>query len=87
LLLILAAVYSASAQQPVDESLVTRPSENIDFPGCWSDLAKADRNGDGFVKQNEYLNFIQEYGKRICFSTDALTLQQSATIRGRLLYR
>jgi hypothetical protein len=79
LLLILAAVYSASAQQPIDESLVTRPSENIDFPGCWSDLAKADRNGDGFVKQNEYLNFIQEYGKRICFSTDALTLQQSAT--------
>jgi hypothetical protein len=80
LLLILAAVaFSVSAQQSPNESMVSRPSEDIDFPGCWSDLAKADRNGDGYVKENEYLNFIQEYGKRICFSTDALTLQQSAT--------
>ena len=58
-----------------DESTV----EGIDFPGCYSDLNRADRNGDGWVKRNEYLNFIQEYGKRICFSTDQLTLQQSAT--------
>jgi hypothetical protein len=46
---------------------------------CWSGLAKADRNGDGSVKQNECLNCIQEYGQRICFSSDALTLQQNAT--------
>lgn len=67
------------AQDEVDESLVDRAATGIDFPGCYKDLHLADRNGDGFVKQNEYLNFIQEYGKRICFSTDALTLQQSAT--------
>jgi hypothetical protein len=78
LLLAMTSVVLA-ADTPVDETLVDRPSKNIDFPGCFSDLQKADRNGDGFVKQNEYLNFIQEYGKRICFSTDALTLQQSAT--------
>jgi hypothetical protein len=63
----------------IDESLVDRKSEEIDFPGCYQDLHKADLNKDGFVKQNEYLKFIQEYGKRICFQTDRLTLQQSAT--------
>ena len=57
----------------------TTPTDGIDYPGCYSDLHKADRNGDGFVKFDEYLTFIQEYGKRICFSTDALSLQQSAT--------
>ena len=78
-ILVVSALVHAADSQDVDESLVDRPDKNIDFPGCYSDLAKADRNGDGYVKQNEYLNFIQEYGKRICFSTDALTLQQSAT--------
>lgn len=78
-ILVVSALLHAADSQDVDESLVDRPDKNIDFPGCYSDLAKADRNGDGYVKQNEYLNFIQEYGKRICFSTDALTLQQSAT--------
>jgi hypothetical protein len=79
---VLAHVYHVSAQSSTattDESLIDRPKEGIDYQGCYSDLNKADRNGDGFVKQNEYLNFIQEYGKRICFSTDKLTLQQSAT--------
>jgi hypothetical protein len=74
----LSLVVAQSSSTP-DESLVDRPAEGIDYPGCYSDLHKADRNGDGFVKQSEYLNFIQEYGKRICFSTDELTLQQSAT--------
>jgi hypothetical protein len=73
-----ASAQSANSNVP-DESLVDRPTEGIDYPGCYSDLNKADRNGDGLVKRNEYLNFIQEYGKRICFSTDKLTLQQSAT--------
>lgn len=72
------AAQSSTSNTP-DESLVDRPTEGIDYPGCYSDLHKADRNGDGLVKRNEYLNFIQEYGKRICFSTDKLTLQQSAT--------
>ena len=66
-------------QQPLDESLIERPDQGIDFPGCYRDLDRADLNRDGFVKQNEYLRFIQEYGKRICFSTDALTLQQYST--------
>jgi len=72
-------LFTGVDSQVADESLIDRPDKAIDFPGCYSDLHRADRNGDGFVKQNEYLNFIQEYGKRICFSTDALTLQQSAT--------
>lgn len=76
---LLPTLASAQLVHPGDETLVDRPDEGIDFPGCYSDLNLADRNGDGFVKQNEYLNFIQEYGKRICFSTDRLTLQQSAT--------
>lgn len=81
ILLALTLVPAVSAQSTgnSDESLIDRPNQGIDFPGCYSDLKKADRNGDGFVKQKEYLNFIQEYGKRICFSTDKLTLQQSAT--------
>jgi hypothetical protein len=85
LLLAFVLVSAASAQSSTntkpttDESLIDRPNKEIDFPGCYSDLVKADRDGDGFVKQKEYLNFIQEYGKRICFSTNALTLQQSAT--------
>jgi hypothetical protein len=61
----------------IDEDLVTRWDDSIDFEGCFSDLLRADRNGDGQVKQGEYLNFIQEYGKRLCFKTDSLTLQQS----------
>lgn len=52
------------------------PDENIDFPGCFSDLAKADRNGDGVVKKDEYLGFIQMYSKRLCVENPFLTLQQ-----------
>lgn len=74
-----ASAQGASSDAPIDETLVTRPAKDIDFPGCYSDLDKADRNGDGVVKAKEYLNFVQEYGKRICFTTDALTLQQIGT--------
>ena len=80
LLLLVALPFLALTKiQAIDESLVERPSRAIDFPGCYSDLNQADRNGDGFVKLNEYLFFIQEYGMRICFSTDELSLQQVAT--------
>ena len=63
----------------VDPDLIDKPSNNIDFPGCFQDLVTADRNGDGLIRQKEYLGFIQEYGKnRRCFDTDALTLEQNA---------
>jgi hypothetical protein len=74
-----AAARAQQAQNDLDESLVDRWVDGIDFEGCFGDLARSDRNGDGFVKQDEYLSFVQEYGKRICFATDRLTLQQSAT--------
>lgn len=77
--LCVATLGAAVAQDIIDESLIERPDQGIDFPGCYSDLDKSDLNRDGFIKQNEYLRFIQEYGKRICFSTDALTLQQYST--------
>jgi hypothetical protein len=60
----------------LDESLVNRWDTTIDFEGCYKDLLTADRNGDGVIKEREYLSFIQEYGKRICFTTDQLTIQQ-----------
>lgn len=56
-----------------------RPVEPLDFLGCYADLHTADVNNDGFVKQNEYLGFIQEYGKQRCFRTSRLTFLQSAT--------
>lgn len=62
----------------VDEDLVNRPDPKLDYEGCASDLHRTDRNGDGGVDQDEYLNFIQEYGKRICFETSRLTLQQNS---------
>jgi hypothetical protein len=76
-LFLLTVVYTSGIAAQNTSS--TTPTDGIDYPGCYSDLHKADRNGDGLVKFNEYLNFIQEYGKRICFSTNALSLQQSAT--------
>lgn len=60
----------------VDPDLVTTPGKDIDYPGCMRDLNWADKNGDGKVSKNEYLGFVQEYGKRRCFETDRLTLQQ-----------
>jgi hypothetical protein len=60
----------------IDESLVNRWDDTINFEGCFKDLVKADRNGDNVIKEDEYLSFIQEYGKRICFTTDNLNVQQ-----------
>lgn len=55
----------------------TEPSKFIDFPGCFSDLFEADRNGDGIVTVQEYLGFIQMYAeRRKCIENPVLTLQQ-----------
>jgi hypothetical protein len=62
----------------VDPSLIVRPPPGIDYPGCFQDLVTSDRDGNGIVEQKEYLGFIQEYGKRICYESDALTLEQQA---------
>jgi hypothetical protein len=62
----------------VDPSLIVRPPPGIDYPGCFKDLVTSDRDGNGIVEQKEYLGFIQEYGKRICYESDALTLEQQA---------
>ncbi|EEC43641.1 predicted protein [Phaeodactylum tricornutum CCAP 1055/1] len=72
---ILSLIVLARAQD-IDPDLIDLPPEGIDFEGCFSDLVTADVNGDGFVKQNEYLNFINTYGKRICHYQEKLTLQQ-----------
>jgi hypothetical protein len=72
-------VIGQSTTNGIDEDLITRQDDSIDFPGCFLDIAASDRDGDGFIKQNEYLGFVQTYGRRICFGTDELTLQQSAT--------
>jgi len=66
---------TAKAPDP-NSDFYQAPSTNIDFPGCFSDLVTADRNGDGLVKSDEYLGFIQEYGKRKCIENPELTLQQ-----------
>jgi hypothetical protein len=67
---------SVTSSTDIDESLTDRWDDSLDFEGCFSDLMKSDRNGDGVVKKDEYLSFIQEYGKRICFTTDELSVQQ-----------
>jgi hypothetical protein len=51
---------------------------SLDYPGCMNDLIASDKDGDGYIKDYEYLGFIQEYGKRICHTTDQLSLEQSA---------
>lgn len=61
----------------IDPSLLIRPGEGINFPGCFGDLNRADRNRDGVVRQAEYLGFIQEYGKRKCLTNPELTLKQT----------
>jgi hypothetical protein len=75
-LALLPFVTAQDAAPDPNSDFYTAPSENIDFPGCFSDLALADRNGDGVVKSNEYLGFIQEYSKRKCITNPSLTLQQ-----------
>jgi len=62
----------------IDPAFIDYAADGIDYPGCMSDLITADRNGDGVIKKNEYLDFIQTYGKRICHTTDRLSLKQHA---------
>ena len=62
----------------VDPSLIINPPKGINYPGCFKDMVTSDRNGDGVITQNEYLGFIQEYGKRRCWEQDKLTLEQNA---------
>lgn len=59
-----------------DGSLVESPNEIIDFEGCFADLHMSDRNEDGAVNVGEYLFFIQQYGRRVCYSTEIITLEQ-----------
>ena len=61
-----------------DTNFITFPKDGIDYPGCFRDLVKSDFNADGVVRANEYLSFVQTYGKRICHTTDHLTLEQKA---------
>ena len=69
----------AGAGAAIDPDRVQLPPKGINFPGCFSDLFRADRNGDGVIKQGEYLGFIQEYSReRLCLDWPALTLQQAA---------
>jgi len=80
-LVVLSATSVVVAQQDgstaaIDPAFIEYASDGIDYPGCFSDLATADRNGDGVVRKNEYLDFIQTYGKRICHTTDRLSLEQ-----------
>jgi hypothetical protein len=62
----------------VDPALIVYPPPRIDFPGCFNDLATADRDGNGIVNNDEYLGFIQEYGKRLCFEADEMWLEAHA---------
>lgn len=68
----------ANAQGEVDpdSDFFEAPNRFIDFPGCFVDLVAADVNGDGLIKKDEYLGFIQEYSKRKCIENPTLTLQQ-----------
>jgi EF-hand domain pair len=52
--------------------------DNIDFNGCFDDLTLSDQDGDGYIKETDFLGFIQAYGLRNCYTTDSLTVQQVA---------
>jgi hypothetical protein len=62
----------------VDPALIVYPPPRIDYPGCFKDLVTADRDGNGIINHDEYLGFIQEYGKRLCYEADKLSLEQHA---------
>jgi hypothetical protein len=62
----------------IDPAFYTGWNSALDYPGCFNDLAASDLNGDGVIKDYEYLTFIQTYGKRICYTQDKLTLEQTA---------
>jgi hypothetical protein len=52
---------------------------SIDYSGCYTDLNNADENGNGFIEQDEYFVFLQAYGKRVCYSSGTISLQQKST--------
>jgi hypothetical protein len=60
----------------IDPDLIVNPPEGIDFEGCFADLVTADIDGSGSIEKDEYLNFINVYGERICWYQDELTLDQ-----------
>lgn len=60
----------------VDPALIVNPPEGLDLEGCFADLDEADIDGSGAIEKNEYLFFINTYGRRICWYQDELTLQQ-----------
>jgi hypothetical protein len=77
---LLLPIFSLAASQDVPDpnsDCYKAPSTMIDFPGCFSDLITADRNGDGLIKSDEYLGFIQKYAEdRKCIKNPVLSLQQ-----------
>ena len=72
--LLLSALLPLVASQ--DTTSVKKPFL-IDFEDCFGDLKRADKNGDGRVKVDEYLGFIQTYAsKQKCIENPSLKLQQ-----------
>mmetsp|Transcript_3598 Transcript_3598/g.7175 ORF Transcript_3598/g.7175 Transcript_3598/m.7175 type:complete len:491 (-) Transcript_3598:180-1652(-) len=60
----------------VDPALIVNPPEGLDLEGCFSDLVESDIDGSGAIEKDEYLNFINTYGRRICWYQEELTLEQ-----------
>lgn len=60
----------------VDPDLIVNPPEGLDLDGCFKDLMDADIDGSGAIEKDEYLNFINVYGQRICWYQEELTLEQ-----------
>lgn len=60
----------------IDPDLIVNPPEGLDLDGCFRDLAQADLDGSGAIEKDEYLNFINVYGERICWYQEELTLEQ-----------
>lgn len=72
------SISSTRAQQSVDPNEVGAPADGIDYEGCYDDIHRADVNGDGKVKIDEFLNLINLYGRRICYNQKSLTDPQRA---------
>ena len=78
-LLLLLLLHTATAQEPdPDSEFFEAPDTAIDFPACFRNIANADKNGDGVLKKNEYLGFIQEYSmEQKCRENPVLTFDQA----------
>ena len=77
LLSLLAAATADSSNPDPNSEFYKAPSTAIDFPRCFNDLANADKNGDGVLKKDEYLGFIQAYAAdQKCIENPVLTFQQ-----------